>query len=65
MNFFPIARLLRPLHSSFQARLVICLSYLQHLLMRVAVAISLKLCLFTARVLLGTSRNSGKQANQF
>ncbi len=65
MNFFPIDRLLRPLHRSFQAKLVSCLSYLQHLLMRVAVAISLKLCLFTARVLLGTSSDSGKHANQF
>ncbi len=65
MNFFPIARSLRPLHSLFQMKLVSGLAYLQHLLMRVAVAISLKLCLFTARVLLNTSSDSGKHANQF
>ncbi len=32
-----------------------CVSSLQHLLMRAAVAISLKLCLFTARTLLNAS----------
>ena len=39
-------------------------SYLQHLVMKVAVAASLKLCIFTARVLLGSSQ-SARRAGQF
>lgn len=40
---------------SFVANLGNCASFLQHLLMRAAVAISLKLCWFAARVLLKSS----------
>ena len=39
-------------------------SYLQHLLMKVAVAVSLKLCLFTARVLLSASPARNQQVGQ-
>ena len=48
----------------FHRGLVGCVSSLQHLLMRAAVAASLKLCLFTARVLLGSSAGSRQQASQ-
>jgi hypothetical protein len=41
-----------------------CLSYLQHLVMRVAVAVSLKLCVFTAQVLLDASSQSREQIGQ-
>lgn len=42
----------------FGGGLVNCASAMQHLCMRVAVALSLKLCMFTARVLLGSSARS-------
>ena len=48
---------------SFQSALAKGVSYLQHLVMRVAVAASLKLCMFTARVLMDDSEH--RQANQF
>jgi len=35
-----------------------CVSSVQHLLMKAAVAVSLKLCLFTARILLNASARS-------
>ncbi len=40
---------------SVKASLFGSMSYLQHLLMRAAVATSLKLCLFTARTLLSST----------
>lgn len=43
------------LFRSFQSALGNSVSYLQHWVMKVAVAVSLKLCLFTVRVLLGSS----------
>ncbi len=45
---------------SLNAGLGHCVSLLQHLLMKAAVAISLKLCWFTARILLNGS--AGKRA---
>ena len=56
-------QLIRPLYSPFYSGLVVCVSSLQHLLMRAAVAVSLKLCLFTARVLLGSTASSRQQAS--
>lgn len=41
------------------------ISYLQHLVMKAAVAASLKLCIFTARVLMGSSQSAQRQAGQF
>ena len=55
---------LNPLIRPFYRGLVACVSSLQHLLMRAAVAVSLKLCLFTARVLLGSTASSRQQASQ-
>ncbi len=46
------------LAQSFSNGLSYCVSAVQHLLMRVAVAILLKLCLFTARVLLNPASRS-------
>ncbi len=40
---------------SFNASLSRCASSLQHLLMKAAVAVSLKLCWFAARILLNAS----------
>ena len=40
------------------------ISYLQHLVMKVAVAASLKLCIFTARILMNSSP-AQRQAGQF
>lgn len=40
------------------------LSYLQHLMMKLAVATSLKLCIFTARVLMSSSGSAQRQAGQ-
>ena len=59
MNFLR-NRITGPLKTS----LVAGVSYLQHMLMKAAVAISLKLCLFTARVLLNTSPAQNRQASQ-
>ncbi len=54
MNSILSSRLIQ----SFSNGLGYCVSALQHLLMKAAVAISLKLCMFTARVLLNsTGRN--------
>ena len=39
-------------------------SYLQHLMMKLAVATSLKLCIFTARVLMNSSQPAQRQAGQ-
>ncbi|MEL7350937.1 MAG: hypothetical protein AAFN38_05855 [Cyanobacteria bacterium J06560_5] len=47
-----------PLLNSFQSVVVGAFSYLQHILMKAAVAASLQLCLFTARVLLKASPSS-------
>ncbi len=52
------------LFRSFQSALVNSVAYVQHLVMKVAVAVSLKLCIFTAHVLLGSSE-SARQADQF
>ncbi|NJM95959.1 MAG: hypothetical protein HC800_00945 [Phormidesmis sp. RL_2_1] len=41
-----------------------CVAYCQSILMRAAVAISLKLCLFTAKVLLNTARPVDQRASQ-
>ncbi len=41
-----------------------CVSYLQRILMKAAVAVSLQLCLFTARVLLNDSKTDHNQAGQ-
>ncbi len=60
MKSFFLTRLLRPLASGLAS----CLSSLQHLLMKAAVAFSLKLCLFTARVLLGADTRTRQQASQ-
>jgi len=35
------------------------ISYVQHLVMRIAIALSLKLCLFTARILLNSKPQAG------
>lgn len=53
------------LFRSFQSALGNSASYLQHLFMKVAVAASLKLCIFAARVLLGSSEPTRRQAGQF
>ncbi|MGB3297316.1 MAG: hypothetical protein WBA76_03525 [Phormidesmis sp.] len=50
--------------SSFQKGLGLCIAALQHLLMKAAVAVSLKLCLFTARVLMGAKSSSRQPAGQ-
>jgi hypothetical protein len=47
-----------------KAGVVSCLSYIQHLVMKAAVAISLKLCIFTAQVLLNASSQSREQIGQ-
>lgn len=52
------------LFRSFQSALGNSVSYLQHLVMKVAVAASLKLCIFTARVLLDSSQPA-RQVDQF
>ena len=52
------------LFRSFQSALGNSVSYLQHLVMKAAVAVSLKLCIFTARVLLGSSQPA-RRAGQF
>lgn len=57
-------QLIRPFYSPFHRGLVACVSSLQHLLMKAAVAVSLKLCLFTARVLLGSTASARQQASQ-
>lgn len=49
---------------SFQLALGNSVSYVQHLFMKVAVAASLKLCMFTARVLLGSPEPARRQAGQ-
>ena len=51
------------LTSSLQAALGSCLSSLQQGLMKVAVAVSLQLCLFAARSLLSSAKSTGGQAN--
>ena len=54
MNIFLSSRLVRPFAQAVGA----CVSATGHVLMRGAVSVSLKLCLFTARVLLNSSANS-------
>ncbi len=41
-----------------------CLSYLQHVLMKAAVAVSLQLCLFAARILLNSGESAREQTGQ-
>ena len=53
------------LFRSFQSALANAVSYVQHLVMKVAVAASLKLCIFTARVLLGSSEPARRRVGQF
>jgi hypothetical protein len=53
-------RLFRPLKSG----LARCVYLFQHLLMKAAVAFSLKLCLFTARILLGANDRADQQTSQ-
>lgn len=48
-------QLVSPFYTSVQKSLFGSVSYVQHLLMKAAVATSLKLCLFTARILLGST----------
>jgi len=43
----------------FSAGLFGCVSAAQHLCMKAAVAVSLKLCMFTVRVLLGAAARDG------
>ena len=40
------------------------ISYFQHLMMKAAVATSLKLCIFTARILMSSSESAQRQAGQ-
>jgi hypothetical protein len=58
MKNIRINALVRPLIRSLTA----CVSGIQHLLMKAALAASVQLCLFTARVLLDT--NKDRQASQ-
>ncbi len=60
MKSFLLNRLVLP----FTRGLANCLYSLQHLLMKAAVAFSLKLCLFTARVLLGAGNRNHQQTSQ-
>lgn len=53
MNTFLSSRLVRPCVQVVGA----CVSAIGHVLMRGAVSVSLKLCLLTARVLLGSNAN--------
>ncbi|KPQ32901.1 MAG: hypothetical protein HLUCCA11_20225 [Phormidesmis priestleyi Ana] len=53
-------QLVRPLQSG----LLRCASSVQHLLMKAAVAFSLKLCLFTAKVLLGSNSKSNSHMTE-
>lgn len=55
-----LGKLIRPIQSGVLG----CVSSLQHVLMAVAVAASLKLCMFTARVLLSANAEARQQANQ-
>ncbi len=56
-------QLVSPFYATVQKGLFGSVSYVQHLLMKAAVATSLKLCLFTARVLLGsTSKQQPSQS---
>lgn len=59
----PADNFLGRLARSLQSAMFNGLSAAQHLVMRVAVAASLKLCIFTARVLLG-SRGGSQQTSQ-
>ena len=52
------------LFRAFRSALGNALVYLQHLVMKVAVAVSLQLCIFTARVLLDSSEPERRQAEQ-
>lgn len=60
MKSFLLNRLVRPIKSGLAG----CLYSLQHLLMKAAVAFSLKLCLLTARVLLGADTRSQQQPSE-
>lgn len=60
MIFFSFNRL----KNSLQTALSGGVSYLQHVSMKAAVAASLKLCLFTVRVLLHSSSSSREQTSQ-
>lgn len=50
--------------SALKAALGGCLSYLQQVLMKVAVAVSLQLCLFAARILLNSGESAREQTGQ-
>lgn len=59
MNIFLSSRLIQAFGNGF----VNCVSVVQQVCMKAAVTVSLKLCLFTVRVLLGSSdRNRAGQA---
>ena len=65
MKLFSFDRLTtNSLTTSLQASLAKGVSAFQHMLMKAAVAVSLKLCLFTARVLLNASPASHGRASQ-
>ncbi|MEM6599537.1 MAG: hypothetical protein AAF810_13970 [Cyanobacteria bacterium P01_D01_bin.36] len=55
MKTFLSSRLIPSLAAGITSQLVRGASAVQHLCMKTAVAVSLKLCLFTARVLLNSS----------
>ena len=57
-------QLVSPFYTTIQKGLFGSVSYIQHLLMKAAVATSLKLCLFTARILLG-SRSKPQPSRSF
>ena len=65
MKLFSFDRLItNPLTTSLQASLAKGVSAFQHMLMKAAVAASLKLCIFTARVLLNSSPASHGRTSQ-
>ncbi|MGC1306789.1 MAG: hypothetical protein WA885_06140 [Phormidesmis sp.] len=49
---------------SLQAVVFGCVSRVQHLLMKAAIAFSLKLCLFTAKVLLNSASADSRQPSR-
>jgi len=59
MKLFLDSRLVKPVIAGLGS----CIHHVQHIVMKAAVAVSLKLCLFTARLLLDSSaRNRAGQS---
>lgn len=57
MKNFSFSQLVRPFLQRSQEALVSGASYMQHLLMKAAVATSLRLCIFAVRTLLNSAPN--------